>query len=118
MNKRMICTECPKGCKLNVTIQDEKVVSITGNECEKGLAYAHAEIENPMRLLTSTVRAEGLALKMVPVRTDKPIPQTKLFEGMKCIQEITIKKPLKAGEIIYANFLGCKVNLIATRNVK
>lgn len=117
MNKKITCIECPKGCILEVEIDGAKVIEIRGNDCPKGLVYAKAEIENPLRILTSSVVAEGLSLKMVPVRTDAPIPKSKLFEGMEEIKLIRIEKELEIGEVIIENFLGLGVNLIATRSM-
>jgi CxxC motif-containing protein len=118
MNKRMICTQCPKGCALSVTIEQGKVVSVRGNECERGVHYAHQEIEDPRRILTAAVLAEGLMLKMVPVRTDKPIPKHRLFEGMEYVRTVRLTKPVKIGDVIVPHFLGLNVDLIATRSAE
>ncbi|MBN1493478.1 MAG: DUF1667 domain-containing protein [Candidatus Omnitrophica bacterium] len=118
MNTRMICTECPKGCALSVTVHDGRVISVRGNECNRGVHFAHQEIENPKRLLTSTVCAEGLSVRMVPVRTDRPIPKDKLQEGMALIHTLRIKDPVNIGEVIVTRFLDLDVNLISTRSVK
>ena len=116
MIKTITCIECPQGCALRVDIENCRAVKVQGNQCLKGEAYAYVEIENPLRILTSTVLAKGVSLRLVPVRTDKPIPRAKTFEAMEEIKRIRIEKPLKAGEIIASNFLGLGVNLIATRD--
>jgi len=118
MNKRFICIECPKSCALSVDIENCRVVKISGNECPKGEEYAALEIENPMRILTSVVLAEGLSLKMVPVRTDKPIPKSRLTEAMEEIKKIRLTKPVKPREVIVSNFLSLNANLIATREAE
>jgi len=115
MIKQLTCIECPRGCKLSVEIDSGKVISVTGNACPKGEPYARAEIENPARVLTSTVIAVGLDLKMVPVRTDKPIPKDKMPEAMREIKKIRLSRPVRPGDIIAERFLGMDVNLIATR---
>jgi len=114
MIKRIICIECPKGCVLEADM-DSKPVRITGNLCPKGEEYAVSEIENPERILTSSVLAEGLALKMVPVRTDKPIPKKDLLKAMEEIKKIRLKKAVAAGDVVLKDLLGLGVNLIATR---
>lgn len=114
----LICIECPKGCGLSVDIENYRVINVTGNTCPKGKDYAISEIENPIRILTSTILAEGLALKMIPIRTDSPIPKTKILEAMKEIKKIRINKPVSTGEIIVKNFLGLGVNLISTRQIE
>ena len=114
--KKIICIECPIGCSLTIDVEEGKVVSVSGNKCPKGKPYAISEIENPQRILTSTVKTHGLALKMVSVRTDKPIPKEKIFAAIKKIKETTLSKPLYAGDIIISNLLDTGVNLIATRD--
>jgi len=115
VKKKLICIECPKGCVLSVDIEEGKVVQVSGHQCPKGENYAFAEIESPQRILASSVLAEGLTLKMIPVRTDGPIPKEKLFEAMKEIKKVRVTEGLCAGDIILKDFLGLKVNLIATR---
>lgn len=115
MIKRLTCIECPKGCSLSIDIENCRVVKVGGNECPKGEKYAVQEIENPLRILTSAVLAQGLSLKMVPVRTDKPIPKKRLAEAMSEVKKIRLKSPVKSGAVIIKNFLDLGVNLLATR---
>ena len=116
--KKITCIECPKGCALSVDIENCRVVKVSGHECPKGEKYAVSEVGNPMRILTSAVLTEGLQLKMVPVRTDKPIPKTKIMEAMTEVKRLRLKSAVKPGEIIIDNLLGLGVNLIATREVR
>ena len=118
MQKNLICIDCPKGCALTVDIENGQVVKVSGNLCPKGQIYADSEIENPRRVLTAAVLAEGLELKMVPVRTDNPIPKARMPEAMSEIRKIRLRRPLRAGEVILADFLGLGVNLIATREAQ
>jgi CxxC motif-containing protein len=115
MIKKMVCIECPKGCVLKVDM-GSKPLGIKGNKCPKGIKYAILEIENPQRLLTSSVLTEGLALKMVPVRTDRPIPKKDLFRAMEEIKKIRLRKTVAVGDIVLGDLLGLGVDLIATRD--
>lgn len=115
MIKRMICIECPKGCALSVDIENCKVVKVEGAKCPKGNAYAVAEAQNPVRILTATALAEGLSLKLVPVRTDKAIPKKELLRAMEEIRKMRITASVKPGDTVKENFLGLGVKLIATR---
>ena len=116
MIKRMTCIECPKGCQLSIDIESCRVVKVSGNDCPKADKYAVQEIENPMRILTSTVLAEGLSLKMVPVRTSEPIPKSGIMEAMSAVKKMRLAKPVRCGEIIAKNFLNLGADLIATRD--
>jgi len=117
MTKEMICIECPLGCALSADIDNSKVIATRGNKCPKGEAYAVSEVEAPQRFFTATVLAENLEIKMVPVKTDKPIPKAKIIEAALEVKKIRISRPVLAGEPIVKNFLGLGVDLIATRQV-
>jgi CxxC motif-containing protein len=116
MIRKIRCIECPKGCFLSVDIEDFKVVSIKGNECPKGEKHAISEVENPVRILTSAALSQGLDLKMIPVRTDGPVPKTALKKAMEEIKRIRINQPVRVGTVIVENFLNLGINLIATRD--
>lgn len=74
--------------------------------------------EGPKRVLTSTVLAQGLETKLVPVRTNKPIPKDKLLDAAQVIRQVRLKHPVKVGEVIISNLLGLGAKVIATREVK
>jgi CxxC motif-containing protein len=114
MIKKMICIECPVGCVLEADM-DSKPIRITGNECPKGENYAISEIENPQRILTSSVLTQGLALKMVPIKTDRPILKKDLLKAMEGIKKIRLRKTVAVGDIVAKDLLGLGVNLVATR---
>ena len=114
--RKLICIECPRSCVLRVDIENCRVVQVTGEKCPKGKDYAVSEGENPQRVLTSTVSAQGLSLKMVPVRTDKPIPKDRILEAAAEVRKMKLERAVKAGDVIVNNFLGLGVNLLATRD--
>lgn len=117
MIQKLTCIECPVSCPLSVDVENCRVSKVEGNRCPKGEAYAASEVENPTRILTSAVVAKGLSLKMVPVRTDKPIPKARLREGLEAVKKIRIQNPVRSGDVVMAYFLGLDVNLVATRDV-
>ena len=117
MKKELICIECPNGCVLSLVIKDGKVFSVEGNQCDKGEVYAESEIENPVRILTTTIVSEGLSVLMIPVKTGEPIAKNRLLEAMEEIRKIKIKKPIEVGEVVVKDFMGLEVDLIATRSV-
>lgn len=117
MNKKITCIECPNGCELSVTIEDGVLTSLTGNQCPKGETYAHAEIEHPVRILTSTVALEGASVRRLPVRTDVAIPRSSLMAAMAVLHAVTVSTPVHCGDIIVENLLNSGANVIATRSV-
>jgi len=117
MTRTITCIECPTGCKLIVEIIDDKVTRMEGNKCPKGEGYAASEIENPVRILTSTVLTKGLLLKLVPVRTDRPIQKAAMIEAAKRIRALRIDRPLARGSIVVQDFMHTGANLITTRDI-
>jgi CxxC motif-containing protein len=116
MLKNMICVECPKSCALSVSVDDGVVAKVLGAKCPKGAAYAVLEIQEPVRILTTTVAAENLSLKFVPVRTNKPIPKRYISKAMDMIRRMRIVAPVKVGDAISDNFLEMDIKVLATRD--
>lgn len=117
MTRTMTCIKCPKGCRLTVETDGTVTISVTGHKCPLGEQYARQEIEAPMRTLTTSVLTKGLELKMLPVRTNKPIPRSKLPAAMEAVKRLTVTSPVKAGAVVAENFLGLGADLIATREL-
>lgn len=110
MKKSLTCIECPRGCTVTV---DTETKETTGNLCPKGGAYALAELIEPMRILTSTVRVEG---GMLSVKTDKPVRKSELFEVMKKINAVRVFTDVAIGDIIAEDIDGRGANLVATKS--
>jgi CxxC motif-containing protein len=111
----LICIVCPKGCHLKVDETDDYKVSGAG--CERGIAYGKKELTNPTRVITSTVRLEGGVVGRLPVKTDRDIPKQKIFDAMKLLNGVTIKSPVKTGDVVIPNILGLNANFVATRTL-
>jgi CxxC motif-containing protein len=112
--KILTCIGCPLGCIIEVNTEGERIVSIEGNNCPRGEAYARSELTAPMRTLTTTVFAGS---GMLPVRTDKPVPKGLLFDCMSAINRSYVRLPVYAGDIVIANILNTGANVIATKNL-
>ena len=114
MKKSLICVSCPLGCPIEVEIENNEVISVSGNTCKRGDAYARTEITNPVRSLTTSVKVCGGAHPVVPVKSSGPIPKGKMFECMEAINSACIKAPVKIGDVVIENILGLGVDIIAT----
>ena len=112
----MICIGCPMGCPLTVEMNGTEVVSVTGNTCPRGDAYARKEVTNPTRIVTSTVKVEDGKVDMVSVKTKEDIPKGKIFECVKALKGITVKAPVHIGDVILKDVAGTGVDIIATKN--
>ena len=52
--------------------------------------------------------------RLLPVRTDKPVPRDKLRELMKIIARVRVEPPVKAGQVIIPDVLETGANILAT----
>lgn len=117
MEKKITCICCPMGCALTVDFEEGKVNSVSGNTCNRGVAYGEKEVTNPTRTVTSIVKVSGGKEKMVSVKTATDIPKGKIFDCLHALKEIEIKAPVKIGDIIVKNVANTGVDIIATRKV-
>jgi CxxC motif-containing protein len=117
MKKEMICIGCPMGCYLSVEYVGTTIRDVTGNQCKVGLEYAEKEIFNPERTLTTTVKVKHGYLPLVSVRTDKPIPKSRILDAMNLLAKVEVEAPIKIGESIIQNILNTGVNIVATKNI-
>jgi CxxC motif-containing protein len=113
MKKTLTCIECPIGCEIVVLIENDKIVSVSGNNCLRGKNYAEAEVTCPKRVITSTVRSS--TGEMIPVKTDKPVRKEEIFNVMKKINAILLTSPVCLGEVLIENICD-DANLIVAGN--
>jgi len=112
----VICTNCPMGCNMILTIDEENnnVIKIMGNKCKQGEKYALAEYKNPVRVLTATVKTISDRNPLLSVKTNKPVPKDKMRELMYSLAKIKVKTPLEIGQVVKSNIIGMDVDLVAT----
>jgi CxxC motif-containing protein len=114
MVKNLTCVECPLGCPIEVELLNGEVVSVKGNTCPRGEAYARSEVVCPMRVLTTTVKlSDG---RMLAVKTSKPIKRADMMSAMKIISGITVNPPISMGEVVLKNIYD-GIDLIACNQV-
>ena len=114
MKKSLICVSCPLGCPIEVEIENGEIISVSGNTCKRGDAYARTEITNPVRSLTTSVKVENGIHPVVPVKSAGPIPKDKMFDCMKVINSVTVKAPISIGDVVIENILDLGIDIVAT----
>ena len=115
--KELTCIGCPLGCALTATMNDNEVISVKGNTCPRGDAYARKEVTNPTRIVTSTVRVEGGVSPMVNVKTASDIPKSKIFECAAALKDVVAVAPVKIGDVLLADVAGTGVDIVAAKNI-
>lgn len=114
--REMTCITCPNGCRLLVEEEDGRLV-VTGNRCERGKKFAVAEMTHPMRTICTTVRTIYKNVPVLPVRVNAEIPKEKIFDVMKEINKVEIKRTVGTGDIVIHDVLGLGVDVIVTSNI-
>ena len=117
MEKReLICIGCPMGCPLTVTLDGGAVVTVQGNTCPRGDAYARAEVTNPTRVVTTTVPVRGSAIEhMISVKTAGDVPKSRVFDVVRALRGVEATAPVQIGDVILPNVAGTGVDIVATK---
>ena len=111
--RKMICITCPRGCHLEV---DTETLAVRGNSCPKGAEYGKNEVTDPRRVLTSTVRLEGVpGACRLPVKTAAPIPKGLLMQALAALDAVTVTAPVAVGQVVIHDLLGTGVDLVACK---
>ncbi|QCX33336.1 DUF1667 domain-containing protein [Caloramator sp. E03] len=113
MIKKIICINCPLGCEMEV-LKDDGIIKVSGNTCKKGEDYAIAEIMDPKRIVTTTAKVIGGDREVVPVKTDKEISKSFMFDVVAEVNRHIFSAPLYVGQVLIENIFDTGVNVIAT----
>jgi len=113
-----ICLRCPRGCEIH-TVLDEKdeIMSLEGNKCKLGLEYVRQELQDPRRILPTSVRVHNGIRPLVPVWTPDPIPKGMLLELAAASRKIELEAPVRVGDIVLKNWKGLGIDLVASGEV-
>ena len=112
---KIICIVCPKGCHLNV--DENNNFAVTGHDCERGVAYGRSELENPTRVITSTVKINGAIHRRCPVKTASPIPKGLIAEAMCLLDDVELVAPVKLGQVVVEDICGTGIPFVASRSM-
>lgn len=116
MKRELTCIVCPIGCQLTATIENGTVTEVTGNTCPRGKQYAIDECTNPVRTITTTARTSNG--RVIPVKTDRPIPKNLMFECMEKINRASVTLPAQIGDVVIENLLNTGANVVVTANME
>jgi CxxC motif-containing protein len=109
----LVCIACPQGCRLKVDAE----LNVSGHSCERGEAYGRSEVQNPLRVVTSTVMVYGGAQRRCPVKTSGSIPKGLVIASVRALDGICLRAPIQAGQVVAANICGTGVDFVATRSI-
>lgn len=94
---------------------DEETMEVKGNSCKRGREYAEAEVKNPVRTLTTTVKVTNRKDIVVSVKTKTPVAKDKIFDVIAEIKKLSVTAPVKIGDILLNDIAG--TDIIITKNI-
>lgn len=112
--KEMICITCPNSCRLLV---DVNTMEVTGHKCPRGVIFAHNELKDPKRSVTSTVRTSLPGYPVVSVRTDGDIPKNKIKDLMDVLRYHVVNDYCPRGTVIIRNIFDTGIDIITTSSL-
>lgn len=112
----LVCILCPKGCRMQWRKKANEP-EITGYGCRQGRDYALKELEQPLRTLTTTVKINGGAQPLLPVRSAAPLPKARLMQAMAQINSLSITSPIAPGSVVAEDLADTGVALITTASL-
>jgi CxxC motif-containing protein len=115
MKKGILCIQCPLGCHMTAEKNENGKITVTGNTCANGEAYAISEMTDPKRTLTTIVYVEG-GMGPVSVRSAQPVEKDRIFECLAFLRTFTAPKGTKMGDVLVRDILHTGVDIIATRD--
>jgi CxxC motif-containing protein len=120
--KDLTCIVCPIGCLLSVE-ENGGELSVTGNKCQRGVVYAQEEVRAPKRIVTATCRIDEVktdtgSVRRVPVKTAVPCLRENIPTLLEDIYKTVISLPIKAGDIVIADWNGEGIDVVATRSIE
>ena len=115
--REVLCTRCPKGCRLKLMIEEDEVV-VKGYECKLGQEYGKQEAENPQRVVPTTVKINKARWPRLPVRTGDSVPLDRIEDIIDDVKGISVEAPVKKGDVIVKDVAGTSVSIIAVRDME
>lgn len=111
----IICIECPLSCRIRLTVDESgEIVEYSDYQCKIGKEYAEQEYKSPQRVLTTTVRTVDSVRRLLPVRSDKPIPKDRINQCVQLLAKMEVQPPLRIGEVLVSNIMGTDANVVCT----
>jgi CxxC motif-containing protein len=117
VEKKYICTLCPQSCDIALEIGETGDMTVSGNRCHRGSVYAENEYREPKRMITTTVRIDGARIPLLPVIGTGPVRKERLRGCLDLLYKISVKSPVKIGDVIVKDILGSGVDIVAARSL-
>ena len=75
------------------------------------------ELESSKDVLTTLVRIKGGFVKVVSVKSDRPIEKKLFLKCSRALSRINVGAPIRIGDVVCKNILNLGIDIICTKNV-
>ena len=113
----IICVACPKGCPLQVEHKGKDIIEVIGAGCRRGKEYAICELQDPRRMVASTVKVKNGLHPLVPVYTRQGFPKPLIPRLAQKLREVEVAAPVQINQVILKDALGTGIDIIASRDM-
>jgi CxxC motif-containing protein len=103
---------------LDVELDENEELRVTGNRCPRGFEYAKEEVFSPKRMVTATCRVAGGHFPRLPVRTTEPFPVERIGDLLNNVYALEVEAPVEIGTVLIENACGTGIDVIASRSMK
>ena len=101
-----------------VSLSDSgEFLSVSGNTCPRGAAYAKQECTLPERMITAVIPVDGSSTPL-SVKTSRPVPKAMIQDIMHELSRLQISVPVVIGQVILHDVLHSDADIVSTRNLK
>ena len=115
--RELICTGCPLGCPLTVTLSPDGPV-VKGHTCPRGEADGRSEVLDPRRSGRASAAVTGGRQARVPVKTARAVPKDRIWDCMEAVRRLRVAAPVGLGDVLLPDCAGSGVALVATKTVE
>lgn len=112
----IICVTCPQGCLLKVKHEGKQVLEVLDG-CKRGEDYAICELQDPRRMVASTVRVTGGLHPLVPVYTRHAFPKPLIPQLAKKLRQVEVPAPVAINQVVLEDALGTGIDIVASRDM-
>ncbi|MFU8826555.1 MAG: DUF1667 domain-containing protein [Brevefilum sp.] len=113
----IICVTCPQGCLLKVKHEGNQVLEVLESGCKRGREYAICELQDPRRMVASTVRVKGGLHPLVPVYTRSAFPKPLIPKLAQELRQVELAAPVKINQVVVKDMLGTGIDVVASRDM-
>lgn len=110
---KKICINCPAGCHLEIEKEGD-AITVRGNSCPRGIAYARQEVTDPRRVVTAVVAADAPERLFIPVKTTAPVPMAEIPELLKKLFSMRVALPVHPGDVLLKDHPSAEITVVAT----